>query len=130
VRACLYQALAGDGYDQIKGVAKMAAASAGASDGNFEDELKTFVMLKDMPPAMWTKASANYIVIDGFSMPFQYVKAMTTATLEGEDPRHDQSTYDLWSYAEDETNTSPKIHRHPEGSKIDQMDQELVTSRI
>jgi len=101
---CLYQALRGDGYDAILG-GENGGGENGASDGNFQDDEIEAVMFKDMPPAMWRSVSGNYIVIDGFSMPFQYVKAISDPA---EDPVTINPTYDLWSYAEDETNTSAK----------------------
>lgn len=101
---CLYQALRGDGYDAILG-GENGGAENPASDGNFQDDEIEAVMFQDMPPTMWRVVSGSYIVIDGFSMPFQYVKATS-------DPAGDtvtiNPTYDLWSYAEDETNTSSR----------------------
>jgi prepilin-type N-terminal cleavage/methylation domain-containing protein len=112
--ACLYQALTGDGFDQIKGVANSSGSSsaAAASDGKIEGaaELKNS-MLPDAPQTIWTKKNANYIIIDGFGHPFQYVKAsVTTATGAGggSTPTTINSTYDLWSYSEDELNTTKK----------------------
>ncbi|MCB1276412.1 MAG: hypothetical protein KDL09_07515 [Prosthecobacter sp.] len=120
--ACLYQALTGDGYDQIKGVTGSASAGAGsssapgASDGKTEGtaEIKN-KMLVEIPQTIWTKKNGTYIIIDGFGHPFQYIKAgVTTTPAAGggagatPEPTTINSTYDLWSYSEDELNTTKK----------------------
>jgi prepilin-type N-terminal cleavage/methylation domain-containing protein len=109
--ACLYQALSGDGYDQIKGVAGTGNESSGTSDGKVEgDEVKN-IMLKEMPQSMYVKRGSTFLLVDGFGRPFQYVKAAPANTTSGGTGSSNQdkvetinSTYDLWSYAEDETN--------------------------
>ena len=101
---CLYQALTGDGYDAILG-GDNGAEGTGKSDGNFQDEEIT--LFKDMPPAMWRVIQDNYLLVDGFSRPFQYVKATSDPTA---DATTINPTYDLWSFAEDESNiTSTSI---------------------
>ena len=116
--ACLYQALRGDGFDQIKGVSAPAGADASsASDGKVEgdSEVKN-MMMKEMPQTMWTKKGNFFIIIDAFGRPFQYVKAGTATTGTGGaggasgsgDPTTINSTYDLWSYSYDEMNTTKK----------------------
>jgi prepilin-type N-terminal cleavage/methylation domain-containing protein len=94
--ACLYQALTGDGFDQIKGVANSSGSSsaAAASDGKIEGaaELKNS-MLPDAPQTIWTKKNANYIIIDGFGHPFQYVKGFRDyrdRSWRGKHPDHHQ----------------------------------------
>jgi prepilin-type N-terminal cleavage/methylation domain-containing protein len=111
--ACLYQALTGDGFDQIKGV---TGSNNGTSDGKVEGaaEVKN-KMLVDIPQTIFTKKGASYILIDGFGHPFQYVKAASATTPaagagSGATPTATtiNPTYDLWSYAEDDANASMK----------------------
>jgi prepilin-type N-terminal cleavage/methylation domain-containing protein len=116
--ACLYQALSGDGFDQIKGVGSAAEGDATAtSDGQISgtDEV-SHVMLKEMPPSMWMRKNKIYVLIDGFSRPFQYVKA--TAVAAGDDPITINSTYDLWSYAFDQVNISMKSTDAKDNPKV------------
>ncbi|MBE7498616.1 MAG: prepilin-type N-terminal cleavage/methylation domain-containing protein [Verrucomicrobiaceae bacterium] len=112
---CLYQALRGDGFDAIKG-GENAGGENGASDGNFQDEELPNVMFKDMPAGMWRVVQGStYILVDGFSQPFQYIKAPVASatggtgtgggTGGGDGPVTINTTYDLWSYAEDDRNT-------------------------
>ncbi len=117
--ACLYQALTGDGYDQIKGVSSPSGSdkSSAGSDGKTEgtDEIKN-MMLVEVPRTIWTAKNNRYIIIDAFGRPFQYIKAASsTATGSGSSSSSSSSaattinsTYDLWSYAEDEVNITMK----------------------
>ncbi|MBB5031792.1 type II secretion system protein [Prosthecobacter vanneervenii] len=123
--SCLYQALTGDGFDQISGAAKNAGATPGGggggkSDGKTEGTAEiTNKMLVEIPQTIFTKKGAAYILIDGFGHPFQYLKAApaTTNTNGGgsggsggsnnaNNATTINSTYDLWSYSEDEVNTT------------------------
>ncbi|WP_395742444.1 type II secretion system protein [Prosthecobacter sp.] len=126
--ACLYQALTGDGYDQIKGVTAASSSSAGggsaggSSDGKVEGtaEIKN-KMFVEIPQTIFTKKGSTYILIDGFGHPFQYIKAALPSTTTGSGSSGSgssgsgsgtttattiNSTYDLWSYSEDEQNTT------------------------
>lgn len=120
--ACLYQALTGDGFDQIKGVTSNSTGSAGGggsggtSDGKVEGaaELKN-KMFVEIPQTIFTRKGSTYILIDGFGHPFQYIKAAIPTTPTGTNnnsnnnnnaPTTINSTYDLWSYSEDEVNTT------------------------
>lgn len=111
--ACLYQALSGDGFDQIKGVSGTGGETSGASDGKTEgDEVKN-ITLKEMPQSMYIRRDSTFMLVDGFGRPFQYIKASPPSTTTGgtgndEDVVTINSTYDLWSYAEDEVNTQKK----------------------
>ena len=119
--ACLYQALTGDGYDQIDGVTSTAGAGGGgggSSDGKVEgtNELKN-KMFVEIPQTIFTRKGSTYILVDGFGHPFQYVKAAVPTPANGANANANaaattattiNSTYDLWSYSEDETNTSKK----------------------
>lgn len=114
--ACLYQALTGDGYDKIGGVSNNAGGSSGASDGKTEgtSEIKN-KMLVEVPQTIFTRKGSVYILIDGFGHPFQYLKAAPAnanaaggggAANNNTTPTTINSTYDLWSYSEDELNTT------------------------
>lgn len=92
---CLYQALTGDGNDAIKGVSGEAATS---SNGTLENEERKRIMFKDMPSSMRSKVGNSYIIVDGYGRPFQYIKA------DPEKKDTINSTYDLWSYGDDDTN--------------------------
>ncbi len=90
---CLYQALTGEGSDAIQG----SSDDVTPSNGTFEDaELKN-ALFKDMPSQMRRKVGDSYLLVDGFGRPFQYRKA---------DPEKNNTvntSYDLWSYGDDET---------------------------
>lgn len=115
--ACLYQALTGDGYDQINGVTSSGSGGAGGtSDGKTEGaaEVKN-KMFVEIPQTIYTRKGSTYLLIDGFGHPFQYIKAAAPAAVPaggGAAPPTTattvNSTYDLWSYSEDETNTVKK----------------------
>ncbi|MBK8037800.1 MAG: hypothetical protein IPK22_11845 [Verrucomicrobiaceae bacterium] len=91
---CLYQALTGDGNDAIKGV---SGEDASSSNRTWDDaELKKLIF-KDMPLNMWRKIGNHYLIVDAFGRPFQYLKA------DPEKKNTLNTTYDLWSYGEDET---------------------------
>jgi prepilin-type N-terminal cleavage/methylation domain-containing protein len=116
--ACLYQALTGDGFDQIKGVTSSGSAgggSGGSSDGKVEGtaEIKN-KMFAEIPQTIFTRKGSSYILIDGFGHPFQYLKAAASTVTAGgapgatPTPTTINTTYDLWSYSEDEVNTSKK----------------------
>lgn len=99
---CLYQALRGDGYDAIVG-GQNGGGENGSSDGNFQDDETEAVMFKDMPPKMWRVVSGSYLLVDGFSLPFQYIKAKADPTAA---PITINPTYDIWSFADDDTYTT------------------------
>jgi prepilin-type N-terminal cleavage/methylation domain-containing protein len=92
---CLYQALSGDGNDAIKGVVGEAANS---SNGTLDNEELKHIVFKDIPPTMRRKVGNSFILVDGYGRPFQYIKA------DPEKKNTVNSTYDLWSYGDDETN--------------------------
>ncbi len=115
--ACLYQALTGDGYDQINGVTSTGAGgAAGTSDGKTEGagELKNKLFV-EVPQTIFTRKGSTYVLIDAFGHPFQYIKAAVQAAAPAGGGAATpvtattvNSTYDLWSYSEDETNTVKK----------------------
>ena len=104
----LYQALSGDGDSEIE----IANGSLGASDGRVEGQEVNHVMMKEMPNELWKRDTSGYIVVDGFSHPFQYQapnpenKAQYgkgTTKVENETIN---TTYDLWSFGEDDQHTN------------------------
>lgn len=124
--ACLYQALTGDGFDQIYGVTADSSASSGggssssgSSDGKVEgpSEIKN-KMFVEIPQTIFTRKGSSYILVDGFGHPFQYIKSLIPANGSNSSSSSSSNnsstantinaTYDLWSYSEDETNTTKK----------------------
>jgi prepilin-type N-terminal cleavage/methylation domain-containing protein len=121
--ACLYQALTGDGFDQIRGVTSTTTGSASGSASSMSDgkvdgaaEVKN-KMLVEIPQSIFTKKNSTYILIDGFGHPFQYIKAAAPTTPStgtnsssgsnsNTTPITINATYDLWSYGEDDANAS------------------------
>ena len=98
---CLYQALRGDGCDAIKG-AQSVGNNNSQSDGQVSaGEIKN-AMIPEMPQGMWRKVGGSYILVDAFGRPLQYIKA------DSDKKNTINSTYDLWSYAEDEKNIMAK----------------------
>ena len=117
--ACLYQALTGDGYDQIKGVTAATSSATGGSAGSSSDGKTEGIaevnnkMFVEVPQTIFTRSGSTYILIDGFGHPFQYLKAAVATTVPAggapaptPTPTTINSTYDLWSYSEDTQNTS------------------------
>lgn len=103
---CLYQAIRGDGYDSIKGASNSSPSGNGASDGNFDQTEIPNVLFRDMPPTMWRKLSGGFMIVDGFFNPFQYSKASIQAG--NAEATTVNTTYDLWSYADDEVNITAR----------------------
>ncbi len=99
----LYQALSGDGSDEIK----TAAGGTKPSDGQWTTAEVGEMKMNEMPRELWKRTSNGYIVVDGYGHPFQYTKG-PVATRPGAAPAASVSinnTYDLWSFGEDESNT-------------------------
>lgn len=117
--ACLYQALSGDGFDQIKGA---TGESIPASDGQVDVKEARNIMLENMPKEMWTKNGNTYFIVDGFGHPIQYIKAAPTISpVPGQAPPDpttvNRGSYDIWSYGEDEVNiTSTSLQASSGGS--------------
>jgi type II secretory pathway pseudopilin PulG len=102
--ACLYQALSGDGFNQIEGADGLGNPS---SDGQVDENEAANVTMTDMPREMWTSnKSTLYYMVDGFGHPIRYIKAAPTqSSVPGQPPPQattiNLSTYDIWSYGED-----------------------------
>lgn len=102
--ACLYQAMSGDGFDQIEGATGQGVPE---SDGQLDLNEAPNVMLADMPREMWTKVDTLYFMTDGFGHPLRYIRAAPLVAPTPGDPPPDpltvnRGTYDIWSYGEDE----------------------------
>jgi prepilin-type N-terminal cleavage/methylation domain-containing protein len=95
---CLYQALRGDGSDAIKGASSAEAQSNGTIDST---EIKNAIT-PELPQSLWRKVGSSYILVDAFGHPFQYTKA------DGEKKNTINSSFDLWSFGEDEKNIMSK----------------------
>lgn len=104
--AMLYQALSGDGYDNIQIAQPPSDAGPAASDGEVDERESKNVMLTDMPKEIWVNKDGRYYIIDGFGKPFQYSKANPQGS--GQEKTAINTTYDLWSYGEDEENTGAR----------------------
>ncbi len=119
--ACLYQALSGDGFDQIEGA---NSASTPSSDGNIEDAEVKLVKMKDMGRDLYTNAGGNYFLIDGFGHPFQYTRAIAvnpnSTTGQTPDPVTINNTFDLWSYAEDDENLTVRSYEASQSATMRQ----------
>jgi len=106
----LYQALSGDGDDEIK-----LASGKGKtmSNGKLEDNELDNIKLTDMPRDMWVSSGEGYVLVDGFGRPFQYERFVTSSGGSHAAPgqrveantKTVNGTYDLWSYGEDEEHT-------------------------
>lgn len=102
--ACLYQALSGDGSDQIMD-AKDGAAPA--SDGVVDMNEAKNINLENMPKEIWAKTNGIYYLVDGYGHPIRYIKAAPT----GSPATMNHDTYDLWSYGADDTHlTASSLH--------------------
>ncbi len=102
----LYQAITGDGTDQIK----LASGSGSSSTGTVTDTNKEFVINGDFIPSKdssgsW-KSKLNstlvtdgvFYIVDGFGKPFQYDKAPVTASGSPNTVTVNPN-FDVWSYA-------------------------------
>lgn len=90
----LYQAMSGDGTNAIR----ISGGETSVSDGVIDDTEAANMKMSDMPKEIWIKQGTRYYIVDGFRKPFQYTK--------GGDPQAVNPTFDLWSYGEDERNTT------------------------
>lgn len=96
---CLYQALTGDGFDAIKA---LPGKTPPKSDGVVNEEESRFKMVVDTPQTIWRKIGENYFLVDAFGRPFQYINA------DKETKNTINSTYDLWSYGEDDKHVTSR----------------------
>lgn len=105
--ACLYQALSGDGFNHIEGADGLGNPD---SDGQVDENEAANVTLTDLPRELWANNnSSTYFMVDGFGHPIRYIKAAPTQSpTPGQPPPQattiNLSTYDIWSYGEDDEN--------------------------
>lgn len=102
--ACLYQALSGDGFNQISGADGQGSPE---SNGQVEDNEAANITLTDMPREIWTENNSTYFVMDGFGHPIRYIKAAPTVAADGGQPPAPttiNNTFDIWSYGNDTEN--------------------------
>jgi prepilin-type N-terminal cleavage/methylation domain-containing protein len=110
----LYQALSGDGTDKILVKTSDGAGSGEASDGTVEGPEAQNVKVRDLKKDMWLNQDGRYFMVDGWGVPFQYVRAVNTtvaSTPGGQPPppaTMNPTSYDLWSYGTDTENTSAR----------------------
>ena len=82
----LYQAISGDGDDEIK----LATGAGNSSDGRVDGDEADNSINPNLPQNMVVKSIEGYYLADGWSRPFQYVKGGTEDSLN--------PTFDLWSF--------------------------------
>jgi hypothetical protein len=124
--ACLYQALSGDGSDQIEGV-----ADGIPSDGNLDDNEAANLVMSNMPRELWIKLDALYFMADGFGHPIRYIKsAPTVAATPGqaapEPTTINIGTYDIWSYGEDSDNITATSLQAAGSDSANRMDAKWI----
>ena len=102
----LYQALTGDGNDAINQTATMSASSTGFLTDNAAAAAAKVAngVASNLPKAMIYNNTNGYMLIDGFSRPFQYQKTIVGVAAGGGAATTVNPTYDLWSYGNSTTN--------------------------
>ena len=122
----LYQAITGDGNDQID--LGGSTESGKASQGKAADA--QYVVNGDFMPgkksdgswsagklnATMVSAAGEFYLIDGFGHPFQYDKAQPTTGNPPPSATTVNPTYDLWSYANSNTTDSTDGSLNTKGS--------------
>jgi prepilin-type N-terminal cleavage/methylation domain-containing protein len=126
--ACLYQALTGDGFDQIDGA---TGEGAPTSDGNLDDNETANVVMVDMPRELWVSLDGLYFMADGFGHPLRYIKsAPTVAATPGQQPPEPTTinigTYDIWSYGEDAENITATSLQAADSGSGNRMDAKWI----
>ena len=95
----LYQAITGDGTDQLL---LGSTVKGTTSDGTITADEAKNAIVTDLPKQMTMKVTTgsgdSYIIVDGFSRPFQYFKGK--AADGSNTPVTVNPKYDLWSYAQ------------------------------
>lgn len=111
----LYQALSGDGDNEIK-----SASGGTASNGKVDDDEISQAYMKEMPKELITKTSSGSMIMDGFGHPFQYTYPKRSKDADKGTPSTNtvNTTYDLWSFAEDDKNTTSTTLGAKQDTKI------------
>jgi prepilin-type N-terminal cleavage/methylation domain-containing protein len=123
----LYQAITGDGYDQIYMASPPSPApSHSSSNGSVDPNFASLTINGDFIPTQVTSGSSstwksklnatfvdtsnNFYLIDGFGHPFQYDRAAVTSVSAASPvtPTTVNPTYDLWSYGTGTGTNDPK----------------------
>lgn len=101
----LYQALSGDGNNEIKSDNTNTRSSNGIIDN---DQEIAEIKLKEMPKEMSKQTPNGWMIMDGFGHPFQYTYPKRAAGEPQGTPSSNtiNTTYDLWSYADDDKHTN------------------------
>lgn len=81
----LYQAITGDGDNEIK----LNTPGSNVSDGQVDADESDRSINGNLPKSMIVQSSDGYYIADGWSRPFQYSKGGTNSV---------NPSYDLWSY--------------------------------
>ncbi len=103
----LYQAITGDGSEQIKMDDSDEAAKG--SDGVIDEKEMENSVNNDLPKqviysgGVSAGSTGKWMLVDGFTRPFQYEKAAIQGSATTVNP-----TYDLWSFGNLPTGTPPK----------------------
>lgn len=111
----LYQALSGDGDSEVTG-----SSSGAASNGKVDDAELPNIYWKEMPKEVILKTANGYLLVDAFGHPFQYTyPSRPKQAAQGTPSTNTVNTnYDLWSYAEDDKNTSQNSLSAKQDTKI------------
>ena len=88
----LYQAITGDGFDNIAGADKAGSKGPPTSDGKVDDNERVNSIKGDLPKTMVLNTADGYMLIDGFGHPYQYEKGGTADAVN--------TTFDIWSFAQ------------------------------
>ncbi len=93
----LYQAITGDGYDNIKGAEKSSPKGPSVSDGKVDADEGANSIKGDLPKTMVLNTADGYSLVDGFGHPYQYDKPPTDPSATNNSVN---ATFDVWSYAQ------------------------------
>ncbi len=95
----LYQAITGDGYDNIKDADKAGPKGSPTSDGTVDPAERPNSIRGDLPKTMVLSTADGYMLIDGFGRPYQYDRPPSDPTLPSNSVN---VTFDVWSFAQKE----------------------------
>jgi prepilin-type N-terminal cleavage/methylation domain-containing protein len=113
----LYQAISGDGYDNIKDADKTSPTGSAASDGRVDESERNQSIRGDLPKTMILNSTGGYMLVDGFGHPYQYEK--------GGGQNAVNVTFDAWSYAQlnpekdlDKVSSDISVKKDPKKSAV------------
>lgn len=96
----LYQAITGDGTNQIV----LGTGTGTTSDGTTDVNELPNAINANLPKQMILETSNGFLLVDGFGHPFQYDKPGTVGLSE----KTVNTSYDLWSYGNMDVSKSPQ----------------------